>query len=340
MATRTQKAVQVVQLTADPEENLRLVHDAPVAIPEEGKVLVNMLVRPVNPVDIYGLMSHDPDAKLDRPKVPGYEGVGKVAVLGPGTSGFAVGDRVVSMSPWLSTYAGQGTWQQFVVFPEADLLKVPDGVSDSDAAQFLINPATALGLFKTLAVPKGEWLLQTAAGSVLGRLMIAIAKRAGVKTINVVRRSEQAAELLKLGADVVIGTDEEDMAERVKDVTGGKGVYGATDAVAGKTTGEIVSLLRPHGTVLLYGALAGWDITVPVGPLLMERRRVEGFGLFDWLPSLGPEGARAALDELWSLFLDGTIKPYSGESYPLEKAAEAVKASLQDARGPKILLVG
>jgi NADPH:quinone reductase-like Zn-dependent oxidoreductase len=86
-----------------------------------------------------------------------------------------------------------------------------------------------------LALQPGEWLLQTAAGSTLGRVVLQIARRRGFKTINVVRRREQAEELKTLGADACICTDEEDIPERVREITGKEGLRKAIDAVGGET---------------------------------------------------------------------------------------------------------
>src|SRR6184192_400313 len=101
---------------------------------------------------------------------------------------------------------------------------MPAVIPDEQAAAFFVNPATALAMTRhVLKVPRGAWLLQTAAGSALGRMVIRLGKREGFRTINVVRRREQGEELLREGADAVVCNADESIGERVKALTGGAG---------------------------------------------------------------------------------------------------------------------
>lgn len=111
--------------------------------------------------------------------------------MGKGVTKLKLGQRVV---PFLLHHGeqGSGSWQEYITIAEDYVWSVPDSVSDETAAQFVINPWTAFGLVEDLQIPKGEYLLQTAAASVLGRYVITLAKHYfGIKTINVVRRKEQ-----------------------------------------------------------------------------------------------------------------------------------------------------
>src|SRR5262249_41181120 len=143
--------------------------------------------------------------------------------------GFQVGQRVVPLG------ADLGTWQEYVTARAAAVLPVPDGIDDLQASMLLVNPPTAwIMLTELLNVHPNEWILQTAAGSAVGAWVIKIAHRIGAKTINVVRRRDQVEALKALGADEVICTADEDLAERVKTITGGRGVPYALDAVGGE----------------------------------------------------------------------------------------------------------
>src|SRR5207248_7941574 len=125
---------------------------------------------------------------------------------------------------------------EYVVAPALRVIPVPDALSDEQAATFFVNPASALAMTRyVLRVPPGAWLLQTAAGSALGRMVIRLGRRYGFRTLNVVRRRAQAEELLRAGGTAAIATDEEPLVERVRALTGGEGVPVAIDAVGGKT---------------------------------------------------------------------------------------------------------
>ncbi len=231
-----------------PAEALQL-DDLPEEAPGPGQVRLRLTHRPINPSDLLTISGHY--GRLPRlPAVAGLEGVGRVAALGEGVTGWRVGDRAIPLG------AG-GTWRESVTVAAAQLLPVPDAVSDETAAQFVVNPVTAwVMLEEELALRPGDWLAQTAAGSALGRLVIQLAQLRGYHTVNFVRRPEQVAELLALGADAVFCTDEADVAGRVRALTDGRGVAGALDAVGGETGALALALpaagrhaagLRPAG---------------------------------------------------------------------------------------------
>ncbi|KAK9818162.1 hypothetical protein WJX72_008025 [[Myrmecia] bisecta] len=300
MTTSVQKALQVVQRADDLKDNLELSEVAKQS-PGEGEVLVCVTLRPVNPTDLYNI-SGGVYTNQELPYVPGSEGVGTVEHLAA--------------------------------------LAVPDKISDKDAAQFWVNPVTVVGLLEVADVPKGEILLQTAAGSVLGREVITYAKHLGIKTINVVRRAAQKEVLLSLGADEVIVTSEEDLVQRVKEITGGEGAYAAIDAVGGTTFQEVVSAVRDGGTALIYGRLSGSTGQFNIGDLLLRRKVLRGFALPNWLNTKAPQEREAKLLRVLDLIASGVIKPYSGKVYPLEQFKEAISESQREGRGGKVFLEG
>src|SRR5262245_31624912 len=190
----------------DPAQVLQ-VRDVPVPQPGREQVRVRMLASPINPSDLLYVRGVYP-AKAAMPATPGFEGVGVIDAVGPGlmkiVRGLRPGRRVVAINNV------SGNWQEYAVIPARQAIPVPHWLTDEQAATFFVNPASALVMVRyVLKVPKGAWLLQTAAGSALGRMVIRLGKRFGFRTINVVRRREQAEELTKLGADAVICTADE-----------------------------------------------------------------------------------------------------------------------------------
>ena len=268
------------------------------------------------------------------PAVPGLEGAGVIADAN-GTA-LAEGTRGVV---FFNAKVGEGSWQEFVAVPAANFMPVPDSVSDDAAAQFLVNPVTAVGMLDELAVPAGEYLLQSAAGSTLGRQVIARAQKRGIKTINLVRRAEQAAELKAAGADEVVCTETEDVAARVKEITGGKGAYAAMDAVGGPGVERITNSLRDFGTVLIYGAMSGLQFTGSIVDCLFRGVVVKGFWLNLYLNRISAEEKAVVFRQVIDLMADGSLQPHCGQRFPLQDAVAAVQASQQVARGGKVLLV-
>jgi len=221
----------------DPAEVL-LVRDLPMPQPGPGEVRVRMTYSPINPSDL-SVVSGQYGRLPDLPATPGFEGVGVVEAAGEGLLGkLRVGRRVAVLN------GKGGNWQEYVTVPAKQVVPVPRQVADEQAATFFVNPASAMAMVQyVLKVPRGAWLLQTAAGSALGRMVIRLSRHLSFRTINVVRRREQVQELLHAGGDAVICSNEDSIEEWVQKITGGQGVSYALDAVGGATGVAVVKSL-------------------------------------------------------------------------------------------------
>jgi hypothetical protein len=167
-------------------------------VPLEGQALVEMEYSPVNPADLNVLEGRYGQLPV-LPCVPGHEGVGRVVALSEGAAPRAVGQ-------WLGRRvllpSGFGAWQSFGVARVADLVAVPEAVPAQQAAMLRINPATAFCMLQNFATLRpGDWLVQNAANSGVGRSVIQIARAKGLRTVNVVRRPGLEADLRAVGAD-------------------------------------------------------------------------------------------------------------------------------------------
>lgn len=303
---------------------------------------MHMSMRPVNPADIFSLMGVYPGF---QPKehvskaVPGLEGVGVVAGVGEGVSNVSVGQRVVG-TPFNTVEDGVGTWQEYLVAKSSHVVPVPDAIPDESAAQLWVNPVAVYGMFDELQIPKGEYLLQTAAGSVLGRQVIQYAKHVGIKTINVVRRSAQVDELKSIGADeVIVSVNGEGVADAVKEITGGNGAYAGIDAVGGDVFSAVGSSVRAGGTVLIYGAMSGLNATFSIIDPLFRKVTLKGFWLADWFHSRPREEVNKSAMEIFALLEKGVLSPYAGDKVTLDNIADAIAKATSDARGGKVLLI-
>lgn len=316
----------------EPAEVLRVLDlAAPSAGP--GQALIRMRARPVNPSDL--LTVRGLYGTLPRlPATPGNEGMGVIEAVGPGVPAARVGERVIPIG-------APGTWQELLAVKASNLIAVPDGLGDESAAQFVVNPLTAWILVtEELALQPGQWLLQTAAGSTLGRMVLQIAKLRGLKTINVVRRREQVPELEALGADEVICSEDEDLVRRVMAITGGAGVPAAIDAVGGEVGGAAVQALGPGGVLLIYGMLSLKPTPVPGGQMVFRGSSVRGFWLSAWLRRAPAEKQRAVMGEVLRRMAQGEIVPSVEASYDLGDVAAAVRHAERPGRRGKVLLVG
>lgn len=316
----------------DPAAVLR-IEDRPLPEPRRGEVLIKMLACPINPSDLMYIQGRY-GKKPALPAVPGFEGVGIVERSGGGLLGrLRTGARVAVPS------GTGGNWQQFVVQPAHRIIPVPASFSDEAAASFFVNPASALVMTqRVLKIPAGAWALQTAAGSQLGRMVIRLGRLHGFKTINVVRRREQVAELQQLGADAVICTADEDLEKRVHELTAGQGVPYALDAVGGATGSAVVRTLAPDGRMLLYGTLADEPITFDSRTLMTGQKRIEGFWLSNWAATQGPLTMVRLFRQIKALLTAGTLGSETGQVYPLERVQEAVAEAARPGHKGKVFL--
>jgi NADPH2:quinone reductase len=301
-----------------------------------GMARVRMLLSPINPSDLlrvkglYGKSS-------TYPAVPGFEGVGIVEEVSNLVAKMVLGVKPGRKVVVLNQHSGN--WQEQVVVPALRLFPVPSGVSDHDAAGYFVNPATALIMTRMeLNVPEGAWLLQTAAGSSLGKMVIKLGKRFGFKTINVVRRAETAEMIRKLGGDVVVDTSREELEARVKEFTKGEGVKFAIDAVGGATVSQVVRCLGMGGRLLVYGSLDWSTSEFTNRHLIGTGACISGFALQQWSARQSKFQMLGLLKQIGKLMQEQVLTTDIAKVYPMEKYLEAIQAAEAEGRQGKILL--
>jgi NADPH:quinone reductase-like Zn-dependent oxidoreductase len=329
----------VADRVGEPSEVLRL-HVRPIPEPGPGQVRIRVSAAPVHASDLHtvrGRYGFVPEF----PTVPGIESVGVIDEVGSGADGFVAGQRVV-------TVGVTGTWQEYIVTDAWRILPVPAGMSDSTAAQLLSNPLTAVILTADeLDVRPGEWLLQTAAGSTVGQSVIQLGMHFGFKTLNVVRRRSAVEEILALGGDAVICTEDEDLRERVGEIARDQGVSKAIDCVSGQVGADVSRALAPGGELVVYGALSTHrqtdadKLTIPVfaRSLIYETKTVRGFWLFRWFTEAPKDRMAAAIDRTLRLADSGVLRVPEGQVIPVENFVAAVDLAEAPEHGGKPLLV-
>ena len=338
MTTQSMRAV-VAARVGEPSVVLNL-QSRPIPEPGPGQVRIRVAAVPVEASDLHtvrGRYGFTPEF----PTVPGIESVGVIDQLGSGTNGLTVGQRVV-------TIGVTGTWQEYVVADGSRVLPVPAAMSDSTAAQLLSNPLTAVILTgDVLDVQPGEWLLQTAAGSTVGQLVIQLGAHVGFKTLNVVRRRSAVEGILALGGTAVICTEDEDLRERVTDIAGQEGVSKAIDCVSGQVGADVSRALAPDGELVVYGALSTHrqtdpdKLTIPIfaRSLIYETKIVRGFWLFRWFTETPTDRMAAVIDRTVQLADSGVLRVPAGQPIPVEKFSDAVYLAEAPEHGGKPLLV-
>lgn len=275
------------------------------------------------------------------PASPGAEGVAIVIKLGDGVSGVREGDRVIVFGTW-------NLWRERIICRASHVVPVPDAISDQAAATAYQNPLTAWALTQSVhQLREGQWLLQTAAASSVGRLVLQLSKVYGFRTINVIRRRNQAETISSLGGEEVICTEDEDLRSRLQEITDGKGIEYAIDCVAGEVGGEIIRNLAPTGTMIQFGALSSHRQTDPakfVMPvfspnLIYAAATIRGWWLPRWLDTQPAASVRDVMAGLLNMIAEGRVTLSETTSLPLERYREAIAmADGGTTEGKKILL--
>ena len=313
--------------TGNPAEVLQLDR-VPLAEPAAGEVRVQMLSAPINPADLNMIEGKYGETR-PLPDVPGNEGCGRVVAGGAGVDRSWVGRLVL---------VADQAWREAGNWPVAGVVAVPDGLTADRAAVLRVNPPTAWLLLQEFATLRpGDWVLQNAATSAVGRAVIEIARHRGWKTLNVVRRAALAEELRALGADAVV-VDDEGMAAAAKEVLGGAVPRLALNAVGGVSATRLAGLLAPGGTLVTYGAMSKEALKIPNGFLIFRDLVFRGFWLTRWLRRASAADQDAMFGDVFRLAAAGCFAPRVAAEFPLERAAEAVAMAAAGAGTGKVLL--
>ena len=312
-----------------PAEAIRCVEVPDVGAPAAGEVVFDVLAFPINPADL----SMCRGTYRLRPPLPagiGAECVGRVAAVGAGVSHVKVGDRVINLQ--------RENWTQRRRVKGDDVIPVPGGLDDLQAAMLRINPPTALLLLSDLvALRPGDWIIQNVANSAVGRFVIRLARARGVRTVNVVRRESLFDELTTLGADVCV-VDGPELADAVAARTGGASLRLGLDAISGRATARISACVGEGGVVCNYGSMSGEDPIMPRAKLVGDGQTLVGFILGRALATRSLAEIRAIYADLGEQVRQGLLTAPVEQVYAIEDITAAVAHAERGERGGKILV--
>lgn len=296
-----------------------VLRDVPVPTPGPDDVLIKIDFAGVNFIDIYmrnGTYVRSATYSTPLPLVLGMEGSGIVAAAGSNVRALSAGDRV-AYAPFRGSYA------EFAVVPAWKVARVPDGIAQDVACAAMLQGSTAHYLtHATYPLKPGDWCLIHAAAGGAGQLIVQFAKRCGATVIGTVGSAEKASIAKARGADHVILYKEEDVAARVRDLTGGRGVDVAYDSVGKATFQGSLKSLRRRGTFVLFGGASG--IVDHVDPLDLA----EAGSVFFTRPHLAdhlatPDEVAMRTGAVFSAILDGSLRITIDRVLPLAQAADA-----------------
>jgi len=322
--------VAIASAFGRPEDVIELVEQPDPGSPGAGEAVLDAEFSPINPADLLNLMGVYGAAQPRLPMSAGLEGVGRVAAVGPGVSHVKVGDRVLLPGP--------GTWRERFKVKAQGLFALPQEADPRQLAMLRGNPPSAYLMLNDFVAPcPGQWVIQNAANSGVGHWLIALAREAGVKTVNVVRRPELVAPLRALGADEVL-VDGPDLDQRVRAAIGQGALPLAIDAIGGSATQRLARCVDDGGTVVNYGLLSGEACLVDPRDTVFRDVSLRGFWLKRWYVQTPPERIATLFRALASKLADGALAVEVEAVYPIRRIKEALAHAAREGRTGKILL--
>ncbi len=266
----------------------------------------------------------------------GYEASGEVIGLGENVSGFRLGDRVAVIPAFMFTE--YGTYGEIVNLPARAVVKMPDNQSWEEAAATWMQFTTAYGaLIEYANLQKGDFVVLNAASSSVGMAAIQIANMVGAIPIAVSRTSSKNQQLIDGGAKYVIATSEENLKERILEITNGKGARVAFDPVGGASAAAIIEALAFEGLFYQYGALSPDPIQVPVMDLLGKHLTLRGYELFE----ITQDDAKLARAKTFisNGLASGALKPVIAKEFRFSQVQEAHRFMEKGTQVGKIVLI-
>ena len=301
---------------------------APAVAP--GALLIDVQAAGVNFPD--GLMVQGKyQTKPPVPFVPGSELGGVVRAVGEGVTGFAVGDRIVAFS-------GTGGFAEQAVVPAAQAFPLPAEADMVVASGMLITYGTSYHALKDRAALKpGETLLVLGAAGGVGLAAVELGALMGARVIAAASTDEKLALAREYGAAETINYSTEDFRERIKELTGGKGVDVVYDPVGGDLTVPAIKSLAWYGRLLVVGFAAGQIPQIPANLLLLKSASAVGVL---WGNSLRADPVHHAgnIAELLEWLAAGKIKPEVDTVFPLDRAVEAINHVMERRAQGKVIL--
>lgn len=295
--------------------------------PGPGEVLVRVAACGLNFADLLMIEGRYQE-RAEPPFTLGMEIAGRVEALGPGVTGFQPGDAVAA-------FPGLGGLADFAVVPANRCLRLPAGMDAVQGAAFQVAYGTAhLALDHKARLAPGETLFVTGAAGGVGLTAVEIGKRLGARVIASARGAAKLEAARQAGADVLIDSDAPDLRGALKAAGGVDVVY---DTVGGPAFLEALRATRPEGRLLAIGFAGGEVPQVPANLLLVKNLSVMGLYWGGYL-AFRPEILTGSLATLAGWIAEGALRPHIGQTYPLDRAAEAL-AALRERRSTGKIVV-
>ncbi|MBD2837173.1 NADPH:quinone oxidoreductase family protein [Pseudomonas sp. JM0905a] len=286
--------------------------------PKKNEILIDVHAAAVNFPDTL-IIEGKYQFKPPFPFSPGGEAAGVVAAVGEKVSHLKPGDRVMALTGW-------GSFAEQVAVPSYNVMPIPKGIDFNSAAAFGMTYGTSMHALKQRAnLQPGETLLVLGASGGVGLAAVEIGKAMGARVIAAASSAEKLEVAKAAGADALINYSEESLKDRVKELTGGQGADVIYDPVGGDLFDAAVRSINWNGRLLVVGFASGRIPELPVNLALLKGASVVGvfWGSF---AQRQPQDNLANFQQLFAWYAEGKLKPLVSQTFPLERASDAINA--------------
>lgn len=300
------------------EPGVLKIEDHDVGAPQEGEVRIRVKTIGLNRAEAMFRAGKYPV----RPELPtkiGYEAYGQIVDVGPGVSGWKAGDTVCVMPNFrLGTY---GVWAEEAIVPASSLIEPPPGLSPEECASIWMQYFTALAIIEGAQATLDDYVVIRAASSSVGLAAIQLANWTGAVSIAATRSNRKRDALLKLGAQHVVATEEQDYVAEVMKITGGRGARIVFDPVGGPFVEKLAESMCERGILFIYGGLSEQDTPYP-----HWQSAFKGLSIRGWIASEiwhHPHRFERHKALIYQGLARGKLKPVIAKTFPFDQIAEA-----------------
>jgi len=328
------RAVQLRAYDGKPE-SIGVV-EMPTPVPARGEVLIRVHASPINPSDLH-FVRGEYGFKKPLPTVPGFEGSGTVVAAGGGLLAKWLKGRRVAFAV-AEAGVESGAWAQYVVTRALRCVPLRKDVDLEQAAAMLVNPLMAIALMDEARRGGHHAIVQTAAASALGKMIIRLAKRSSIPLVNVVRRPEQVDALRQAGAEHVLDSSAADFDANLRRICRELGATICFDAVAGAVGGRVLHAQPKGSHLIVYGGLSGQPLPVTGGELIFDGKRVSGMWLSRWMTQRNPLRQLQTANTVQSLLAGDLSSPIQAR-LPLQDVARGLEQYANNMSAGKVLFM-
>ena len=307
------------------------VEDVPSPVLRDGAVRIKVQAAGVNFADLL-LIAGQYQEKPAFPFTPGAEAAGVVTEVGAGVTGLKIGDRVMALT-------GLGAFAEEAIVDAQRALAMPPAMEFETGAAFPVAYGTSHGALEWRArLQSGEWLLVTGAAGGVGLTAVEIGKAMGARVIACAGSADKLAIAQQHGADHLVDYSKEDIRERVKAITGGRGADVIYDPVGGDAFDASLRSIAWGGRIIIIGFAAGRVSQIPANIVLVKNIDVIGF-YWGSYQAHKPDLLRRSFTQLFRWFQEGKLRPHVSHRLPLERAGEALQLLQQRQSTGKVVLI-